>query len=184
VIDELPRSLCGNKGGKNVILVVGDGMGWEMIRAGAIARKVVNELEELGCNIAAGCVGNTAAMARFEGRTLADYYTEGKYMMLLYSFVALLLLLKRVTHTAIYLFSIYLSIYLSICIISTIYRKGRRSLVSRTGGIRSGHDHFHCHAKAQRWQPLRSLPKSAPGRCFEPRRRHGSTGLGRLWQPD
>jgi hypothetical protein len=77
VIDKIPNSLCGNKGGKNVILVVGDGMGWEMVRAGAIARKVVNELESIGCDIAAGCVGNTAAMARFEGRTLADYYTEG-----------------------------------------------------------------------------------------------------------
>jgi hypothetical protein len=79
VIDQIPKSLCGNKGGKNVILVVGDGMGWEMVRAGAIARKVVNELESIGCDIAAGCVGNTAAMARFEGRTLADYYTEGMY---------------------------------------------------------------------------------------------------------
>jgi hypothetical protein len=78
VIDKIPKSLCGNKGGKNVILVVGDGMGWEMVRAGAIGRKVVNELESIGCDIKAGCVGNTAAMARFEGRTLEDYYTEGK----------------------------------------------------------------------------------------------------------
>jgi hypothetical protein len=84
VIDKIPRSLCGNKGGKNVILVVGDGMGWEMIRAGAIARKVVNELESIGCVMATGCVGNTAAQARFEGRTLADYYTEGMYLYSLY----------------------------------------------------------------------------------------------------
>jgi hypothetical protein len=92
VIDQIPKSLCGNKGGKNVILVVGDGMGWEMVRAGAIARKVVNELESIGCDIAAGCVGNTAAMARFEGRTLADYYTEGMYLTC--TVLSLLLLLQ------------------------------------------------------------------------------------------
>jgi hypothetical protein len=91
VIDKIPKSLCGNKGGKNVILVVGDGMGWEMIRAGAIARKVVDELTSIGCDIAAGCVGNTAAQARFEGRTLADYYTEGMYLTL---FVLLTLQLR------------------------------------------------------------------------------------------
>lgn len=79
VIDELPKSLCGNTGGKNVILVVGDGMGWEMIRAGAIAKKIVQELESIGCDIKEGCAGNAAASALFEGRVLADYYTEGMY---------------------------------------------------------------------------------------------------------
>jgi hypothetical protein len=28
IIDAIPESLCSNEGGKNVILVVGDGMGW------------------------------------------------------------------------------------------------------------------------------------------------------------
>jgi hypothetical protein len=31
VINEIPTSLCGNDGAKNVILVIGDGMGWEMV---------------------------------------------------------------------------------------------------------------------------------------------------------
>lgn len=30
VTSEVPQSLCGNENGKNVILVVGDGMGWEV----------------------------------------------------------------------------------------------------------------------------------------------------------
>ncbi|CAB9531076.1 Alkaline phosphatase H [Seminavis robusta] len=79
VIDELPTSRCGNAGRKNVILVIGDGMGWEMARAGAIARQVINELETtFGCNITSGCPTNTAAMDAFRGRNLSDYYTEGK----------------------------------------------------------------------------------------------------------
>jgi alkaline phosphatase len=81
VIDKIPRSLCGNDGGKNVILVVGDGMGWEMVRAGAIAKRVVTELERMGCDIATGCPDNIAAQERFAGRVLADYYTEGKQNM-------------------------------------------------------------------------------------------------------
>ena len=28
IIEEIPTSLCGREGGKNVILVIGDGMGW------------------------------------------------------------------------------------------------------------------------------------------------------------
>ena len=43
VIDSLPKSLCDDVNsdspkGKNVILVIGDGMGWEMVRAGAVAK--------------------------------------------------------------------------------------------------------------------------------------------------
>ena len=34
-----------------MILVVGDGMGWEMIRAGAITKRVISELESLGVDI-------------------------------------------------------------------------------------------------------------------------------------
>lgn len=30
VITKIPGSLCGNENGKNVILVIGDGMGWEV----------------------------------------------------------------------------------------------------------------------------------------------------------
>lgn len=78
VIDEIPSSLCGNPKNKNVILVVGDGMGWEMVRSGAIARKVIDELEGMGCDTKAGCPDNAMAMEAFAGRTLADYYTEGK----------------------------------------------------------------------------------------------------------
>jgi alkaline phosphatase len=78
VIDEIPPSLCGNPKNKNVILVVGDGMGWEMIRAGAIARRVIDELENMGCDTKVGCPDLSMAAEAFKGRTLADYYTEGK----------------------------------------------------------------------------------------------------------
>ncbi|CAB9497259.1 Alkaline phosphatase H [Seminavis robusta] len=78
VIDSIPSTLCGRNNSKNVILVVGDGMGWEMNRAGAIAKRVVQELESLGCDTKVGCPDNTAAMEAFAGRTLQDYYTEGK----------------------------------------------------------------------------------------------------------
>ena len=49
-----------------------------MVRAGAVAKRVVTELEELGCDIQKGCTGNQDAIDAFSGRTLADYYTEGK----------------------------------------------------------------------------------------------------------
>lgn len=79
VIDEIPYSLCTNAAeGKNVMLVVGDGMGWEMIRAGAIAKQVIDELEGMGCDTKVGCPDMDAAMSAFEGRTLDHYYTEGK----------------------------------------------------------------------------------------------------------
>lgn len=79
VIDEIPSNLCDAREGKtqkNVILVIGDGMGWEMIRAGAIARQVVDELEAMGCDTKVGCPDMD--ISAFNGRTLADYYTEGK----------------------------------------------------------------------------------------------------------
>lgn len=78
VIDEIPRSLCGREG-KNVILVIGDGMGWEMNRAGAIAKRVVHELESLGCDTKVGCPDNEHAMMTFHDRVLSDYYMEGKF---------------------------------------------------------------------------------------------------------
>mgnify|MGYP005848497243 CR=1 FL=1 len=79
VIDSLPNSRCDNpERRKNVFLVVGDGMGWEMARAGAIARRVLDELKSLGCDTKVGCPNNTAAKEAFVGRTLDSYYTEGK----------------------------------------------------------------------------------------------------------
>jgi hypothetical protein len=81
VIDELPKSRCGKGGRKNVILVIGDGMGWEIARAGAIARRVIDELEQTyGCNITTGCPGNTDAIDAFRGRNLSDYYTQGRIL--------------------------------------------------------------------------------------------------------
>jgi hypothetical protein len=77
VIDAIPPSLCGRKG-KNVILVVGDGMGWEMTRAGAIAKQVVDELERMNCDTKVGCPDNEAAINAFATRTLSDYYESGK----------------------------------------------------------------------------------------------------------
>ena len=55
-------------------------VGWEMVRAGAIGKQVVRELEELGCDIQAGCADSdvgAAAREAFANRTLDDYYTEG-----------------------------------------------------------------------------------------------------------
>lgn len=77
-ITRIPKSLCGNSGAKSVILVVGDGMGWEMTRAGVIAKKVIAELTKLGCSIATGCAGNQAILNAFSGRTLNNYYIEGR----------------------------------------------------------------------------------------------------------
>jgi hypothetical protein len=51
--------------------------GWEMTRAGAIARQVIDELESLGCDTMEGCPDNDAAREAFAGRSLSDYYTEG-----------------------------------------------------------------------------------------------------------
>ena len=49
-----------------------------MIRAGAVARKVLMELEEMGCDTTNGCPDMAdTAKAAFAGRTLSDYYTEG-----------------------------------------------------------------------------------------------------------
>ena len=85
IIDEIPGLMCpkDREGAtsKNVILVVGDGMGWEMVRAGAIAKRVLAELGELGCDAVSGeCPDSLkeSAKAAFFGRTTAHYYTEGK----------------------------------------------------------------------------------------------------------
>ena len=51
----------------------------EMIRAGAVAKQVIVELESMGVDIKTGTTGDLAdaAKAAFAGRTLDDYYTEG-----------------------------------------------------------------------------------------------------------
>jgi hypothetical protein len=55
-----------------------------MQRAGAIARLVVNELEDLGCDVSLGaCTDESIKMAAkelFAGRSLSDYYTEGTWV--------------------------------------------------------------------------------------------------------
>lgn len=77
ILTEMPASRCDNANRKNVILAIGDGMGYEMARAGAIARQVIDELERLGCDTTVGCPNNTIAKAAFRNRNLSDYYTEG-----------------------------------------------------------------------------------------------------------
>lgn len=52
-----------------------------MVRAGAIAKRVLNELKGYGINTTTGSPGTaqaTAALNAFKGRVLSDYYTEGK----------------------------------------------------------------------------------------------------------
>jgi hypothetical protein len=53
----------------------------EMIRAGAIAKQVIVELEGLGVDIKAGATGTIAADAKaaFTNRTLDSYYKSGEH---------------------------------------------------------------------------------------------------------
>jgi hypothetical protein len=55
-----------------------------MIRAGAIAKQVIVELESMGVDIKTGATGDIAdaAKAAFAGRTLDSYYTEGEHPLL------------------------------------------------------------------------------------------------------
>ena len=50
------------------------------VRAGAVAKRVLVELESMGIDTMNGSTGDVAdaAKAAFAGRTLDDYYTEGK----------------------------------------------------------------------------------------------------------
>ena len=50
-----------------------------MARAGAVAKRVIVELESMGIDIKNGTTGDLAdaAKAAFAGRTLDDCYTEG-----------------------------------------------------------------------------------------------------------
>ena len=79
IITKMPSSLCTAGTGKRVILVIGDGMGWEMARAGAIAKRVLDELKTMGVDTVNGSTGTVAdaAKAAFSGRQLKDYYLEG-----------------------------------------------------------------------------------------------------------
>jgi alkaline phosphatase len=59
---------------KNVILIIGDGMGWEMSRASAIYSQIEKEVNQLlGSGKTAGEISSL-----FANRTLDDYYTAGK----------------------------------------------------------------------------------------------------------
>eukprot|EP00965_Chrysotila_dentata_P195012 6176727-Pleurochrysis_carterae.AAC.3 len=71
VIDAIPPEKC-RPGGKNVILVVGDGMGWEMIRAGAIAKQVLAEISAAGIDTKTGTEDEqlkATVKAQFAART-------------------------------------------------------------------------------------------------------------------
>ena len=59
---------------KNIILIIGDGMGWEMARSSAIYNQVEKEITTLK---AAGKT-DLEIKAAFANRTINDYYTSGK----------------------------------------------------------------------------------------------------------
>jgi alkaline phosphatase len=61
---------------KNVILMIGDGMGWEMSRAGAIQKQIEQEIAQIRTENPQ--ITNEQIAARFDGRTLKDYYLAGK----------------------------------------------------------------------------------------------------------
>ena len=61
---------------KNVILMIGDGMGWEMTRASAIQAQIEAEIVQI--RESNPDLSNKEIASRFEGRTLDDYYTEGR----------------------------------------------------------------------------------------------------------
>jgi alkaline phosphatase len=61
---------------KNVILMIGDGMGWEMSRASAIQKQIEQEIAQIRTENPQ--ITNKQIAARFDGRTLNDYYVAGK----------------------------------------------------------------------------------------------------------
>ena len=61
---------------KNVIMMIGDGMGWEMSRAAAIQAEIESEIAEI--REENPDITNEEIAAQFDGRTLDDYYTEGQ----------------------------------------------------------------------------------------------------------
>ena len=56
---------------KNVIMMIGDGMGWEMTRAGAIQNQI--EAEIAAIREENPDITNEELATQFEGRTLEDY---------------------------------------------------------------------------------------------------------------
>ena len=58
-----------------------------MIRASAIAKQVMKELEFMGVDVNNGSTGEVAekAKAAFAGRSLTDYYTEGKHRLVIHT---------------------------------------------------------------------------------------------------
>ena len=60
----------------NVILLIGDGMGWEMSRAAAIQAQIEQEIAQIRQENPD--LSDREIAARFQGRTLADYYTAGQ----------------------------------------------------------------------------------------------------------
>ncbi len=61
---------------KNVILMIGDGMGWEMTRASAIQAEIEQEIAEI--REENPHITNEEIASRFDGRSLDDYYTKDK----------------------------------------------------------------------------------------------------------
>jgi alkaline phosphatase len=61
---------------KNVILMIGDGMGWEMTRARAIQAEIEQEIAEI--RESNPNITNEEIASRFDGRSLDDYYTEAR----------------------------------------------------------------------------------------------------------
>ncbi len=61
---------------KNVILMIGDGMGWEMTRARAIQAEIEQEIAEI--RESNPNITNEEIASRFDGRSLDDYYTEDR----------------------------------------------------------------------------------------------------------
>jgi|GEM_PF-543168 len=70
-------------GKKNAILIIGDGMGWEMVRAGAIHKTILKDLKtSYGIDLSNGfnnadMTNKDNALAAYANKTLDDFYTSG-----------------------------------------------------------------------------------------------------------
>ena len=70
-------------GKKNAILIIGDGMGWEMVRAGAIHKTILEDLKtSFGIDLSNGIdnadlTRKDEALTAYANKTLDDYYTAG-----------------------------------------------------------------------------------------------------------
>lgn len=73
-----------------------------MVRAGAIAKRVIEELGELGCDSKSGeCPDDLKKEAKkaFEGRSIGDYYTEGMQCNIIRQSQPLLCLISRLINS-------------------------------------------------------------------------------------